>query len=96
MTLTLPFDTTYLSLPDHFYSKQSADPVSAPELIVFNHGLATDLGLKTSDMTDEDAARIFSGNVIPEGATPFAQIYAGHQFGGFSAQLGRWPRLAPG
>ena len=88
MSLTLPFDTSYLTLPDRFYSKQSATPVGAPELIVFNHDLAAALGLATSDMSDEDAAQIFSGNVTPEGATPFAQVYAGHQFGGFSAQLG--------
>jgi uncharacterized protein YdiU (UPF0061 family) len=88
MTLTLPFDTTYLTLPEHFYSKQSADPVSAPELIVFNNALAAELGLDTSGMSNEEAAQIFSGNVIPDGATPFAQVYAGHQFGGFSAQLG--------
>ena len=28
------------------------------------------------------------GAVVPEGATPIAQVYAGHQFGGFSPQLG--------
>ena len=88
MPLTLPFDTTYLSLPDRFYSKLSATPVSAPKLIAFNHELAADLGLDTSDMTDEDAAALFSGNAIPDNATPFAQVYAGHQFGGFSPQLG--------
>ncbi|MCF2872242.1 YdiU family protein [Octadecabacter sp. G9-8] len=88
MPLTLSFDTTYLSLPDRFYSRQPADPVSAPQLIVFNHALAADLGLDTSGMSDEEAASIFSGNDIPDGADPFAQVYAGHQFGGFSAQLG--------
>ena len=33
-------------------------------------------------------ANIFSGNQVPAGATPLAQVYAGHQFGGFSRQLG--------
>ena len=33
-------------------------------------------------------AEIFSGNLVPEGAAPIAQAYAGHQFGGFSPQLG--------
>lgn len=88
MPLNIPFDTTYLTLPDRFYAKQSADPVRAPELIVFNHALAAELGLDTSDMTDDDAAQIFSGNAVPDDATPFAQVYAGHQFGGFSPQLG--------
>ena len=88
MPLNIPFDTTYLSLPARFYSKLDADPVSAPHLIVFNHTLAAKLGLDTSEMSDEDAANLFSGNDIPSNATPFAQVYAGHQFGGFSPKLG--------
>jgi uncharacterized protein YdiU (UPF0061 family) len=31
---------------------------------------------------------MFSGNALPEGATPIAQAYAGHQFGNFAPQLG--------
>lgn len=88
MPLHLPFDTTYLSLPDRFYTQQPATQVSAPSLIAFNHRLAADLGLDTASMSDTEAADIFSGNVIPTTAKPFAQVYAGHQFGGFSAQLG--------
>jgi len=33
-------------------------------------------------------AALFAGNQLPEGAEPIAQVYAGHQFGGFSPQLG--------
>jgi len=88
MPLNLPIQTTYLNLPDHFYTRQSPAPVSAPEMIVFNHGLAAQLGLDTREMTEDEAAQIFSGNVVPDNATPFAQVYAGHQFGGFSPQLG--------
>jgi len=88
MPLTLPFDTTYLDLPDHFYTRQTAEPASDPQLIVFNHALAATLGLKTGDMTGTEAAAIFSGNETLKGSTPFAQVYAGHQFGGFSPQLG--------
>ena len=38
-------------------------------------------------MTSARAA-IFAGNTLPDGAEPLAQAYAGHQFGGFSPQLG--------
>jgi uncharacterized protein YdiU (UPF0061 family) len=31
---------------------------------------------------------VLSGSAAPEGAEPLAQVYAGHQFGGFSPQLG--------
>ncbi|AKS46468.1 Uncharacterized conserved protein YdiU, UPF0061 family [Octadecabacter temperatus] len=88
MPLTIPFDTTYLSLPDRFYSEVAAAPASAPQLIAFNRDLATELGLDIADMSDADAANIFSGNDVPSNAVPFAQVYAGHQFGGFSPRLG--------
>ena len=32
--------------------------------------------------------QILAGNRVPEGAEPIAAAYAGHQFGGFSPQLG--------
>ena len=88
MSLTIPFDTTYLTLPDRFYSKVTAAPASAPQLIAFNRDLAAELGLDIAGMSDRDAAHIFSGNLTPDNTTPFAQVYAGHQFGGFSPRLG--------
>ena len=36
----------------------------------------------------KQAPPLFAGNAVPEGAEPIAQAYAGHQFGGFSPQLG--------
>ena len=32
--------------------------------------------------------RLLAGTVVPDGATPVAQAYAGHQFGGYSPRLG--------
>jgi len=49
--------------------------------------LAESLGLDVPWL-EEDGASIFSGQSLPEGAAPIAQFYAGHQFGGFSPQLG--------
>jgi len=87
MTLTLPFDNSYAQLPPRFYTRQSAVPVRAPRLIAWNAPLAQALGIDgTADQGT--LARIFSGNEAPEGAAPLAQAYAGHQFGGFSPQLG--------
>jgi uncharacterized protein YdiU (UPF0061 family) len=42
----------------------------------------------TRGAAGEEGAAIFAGNTVPEGAEPLAQAYAGHQFGGFSPQLG--------
>ena len=43
MTLHIPFDNSYAALPPRFYTRQVAQPVTAPRLLVFNHALAADL-----------------------------------------------------
>ena len=60
----------------------------APKTIFFNAPLAEELGLDVAALAGEAGAALFAGNVVPEGAEPIAQAYAGHQFGGFSPQLG--------
>ena len=86
MTLHIPFDNTYARLPDRFFTRLAPVPVKSPQLIRFNHALAADLGITPG--SDKDLALAFSGNQPPDGAEPLAQAYAGHQFGGFSPQLG--------
>lgn len=87
MTLALRFDNSYARLPGDFFTRLAPTPVAAPRLMAFNAGLAEELGL--TDIPDEATlAATFSGNTPPEGAAPLAQVYAGHQFGGFSPQLG--------
>jgi uncharacterized protein YdiU (UPF0061 family) len=80
------FDNSYARLPQRFHTRMSPAPVAAPSWIAFNEGLAREMGL------DPDALRLapelFAGNRVPEGADPLAQLYAGHQFGGWSPQLG--------
>jgi len=86
MKLSIPFDNSYARLPAPFHTRQAAAPVRAPRLIRFNAALACELGITGGD--DATLARVFSGNEPPEGAAPLAQVYAGHQFGGFSPRLG--------
>ncbi|WP_368187701.1 YdiU family protein [Aestuariibius sp. HNIBRBA575] len=86
MAIKIPFDNSYTRLPDQMYSHQVPEPVSNPSLIIWNAELATQLGI-TQD-TESDLAQVFSGNIIPNGATPIAQAYAGHQFGHWNPQLG--------
>ncbi|MFU8778617.1 MAG: protein adenylyltransferase SelO family protein, partial [Roseovarius sp.] len=86
MTFAIPFQNSYADLPARFYTRQTALAVRAPRLIRFNRDLAAELGI--AEAPDDMLARIFSGNEAPEGAAPLAQVYAGHQFGGFSPQLG--------
>ena len=62
--------------------------MAQPRLVKLNRELAEELGLDAGALDSEEGARIFAGNETPEGAAPLAQAYAGHQFGGFSPQLG--------
>ena len=78
------FDASYQRLPDIFYTKRVPTPVRAPRVIMLNHALGQSLGLQLSGLEPEEAAQLFSGNVIPDGAQPLAQAYAGHQFGHFT------------
>ncbi|WP_210651625.1 YdiU family protein [Nocardioides sp. SYSU D00065] len=60
----------------------------APRLLALNESLAAELGLDPAWLRSEEGTGLLSGKVVPEGATPVAQAYAGHQFGGYSPRLG--------
>ncbi|SHI77291.1 protein adenylyltransferase SelO [Aquimarina spongiae] len=77
-------ENTYTELPEIFYSLHQPVPVTKPELVCFNEVLADQFGLGFLDQENENIADYFSGNVIPDGAKPLAQAYAGHQFGHFN------------
>jgi uncharacterized protein YdiU (UPF0061 family) len=84
----LPFDNSYARLPERFYTKMAPTPVAEPRLMAVNEPLATRLGLDFDVLASVDGVRALAGNCIPGGADPLAQVYAGHQFGGWSPQLG--------
>ena len=76
---------TYADLPQLFYSPATPTAVREPRLAVFNRSLATWLGLALETLESAEGAAIFAGNVLPDGARPIAQAYAGHQYGHFTA-----------
>lgn len=82
----IPFDNSYAALPQDFYTRINPTSVKSPMLLAFNNDLAKILGIETADVTEQ--SQIFSGNKIPQGAAPLAQLYAGHQFGNYNPQLG--------
>jgi serine/tyrosine/threonine adenylyltransferase len=83
--MSIAFDHSYArDLPGTFL-RVAPDPAPAPRLLFLNRPLAAYLGL---DLTEAEAESWFSGAAVPAGADPIAQAYAGHQFGGFSPQLG--------
>lgn len=82
------FDNSYFRELDGFYVPWKGGGFPAPKLLKFNDSLAQELDLDATGMDDEAKAATFSGNALPDGSEPLAQVYAGHQFGGFSPQLG--------
>jgi uncharacterized protein YdiU (UPF0061 family) len=82
------FDNSYArELPGTYVEWQPA-AVPAPRWLFLNGALAVELGLDAAALQDDAGAALFAGNALPQGAQPIAQAYAGHQFGGFSPQLG--------
>ncbi|MEJ3716455.1 YdiU family protein [Paenibacillus polymyxa] len=78
------FDNSYSRLPESMFTKLNPNPVRSPKLIILNHPLAVSLGLNENALQRDDAVAMLAGNQVPEGATPLAQAYAGHQFGHFN------------
>jgi uncharacterized protein YdiU (UPF0061 family) len=74
------FDNSYARLPETLFAQVSPVAVRTPQVVVWNDALAMQLGITQG----ADAAAIFSGNQLPQGAIPIAQAYAGHQFGHFT------------
>ena len=65
-----------------------AAEVREPQLLVLNEPLALELGLDPGWLRSPDGVQLLVGNAVPAGATPVAQGYAGHQFGGYAPRLG--------
>lgn len=88
MMIAIPFDNSYARLPERFYAAVNPTAVAAPRLIKLNEALARQLGLDPDWLKGPDGVAMLAGNSLVEGALPIATAYAGHQFGGFSPQLG--------
>ncbi len=85
---TLTLDNSYARDLPGFSVAWRPEAAPAPELLFFNEALARELGLDVTTLSGAAGAALFAGNALPEGLEPVAQVYAGHQFGGFSPQLG--------
>jgi serine/tyrosine/threonine adenylyltransferase len=80
-------ESSYSRLPKLFFTSTSPNPVKSPNLIILNSSLAKSLSLNVEELQNEEGIAVFAGNQIPNGSSPLAQAYAGHQFGHF-AMLG--------
>jgi uncharacterized protein YdiU (UPF0061 family) len=82
------FDNSYVRELDGLYEPWQASPAPAPRLLALNEPLATELGVDPDALRTPDGVAALVGNATPDGASPVAQAYSGHQFGGFSPRLG--------
>ncbi|MCL4129154.1 UNVERIFIED_CONTAM: hypothetical protein GTU68_066633 [Idotea baltica] len=82
------FDNTYAQELSELVVPWQPDEVPAPSLVVTNSELAKELGIDVDNLDGEAGTSVLSGNRVPDGATPVAMVYAGHQFGGYSPRLG--------
>lgn len=87
-TIEFNFDNTYARSLTGFYTPWKGEKAPDPQMVRLNLPLAKELGLDATALNGLAGAEIFSGTRPPKGADTLAQIYAGHQFGGFSPQLG--------
>jgi uncharacterized protein YdiU (UPF0061 family) len=62
--------------------------VRDPRALMINESLAAELGVDADWLRSPDGLRLLVGNLVLDGATPVAQAYSGHQFGGYSPRLG--------
>ncbi|MFT5463800.1 MAG: hypothetical protein ACI8QS_002689 [Planctomycetota bacterium] len=82
------FENSYAVELEGLYTPWQGDKVPAPAFVKLNHELASELGLDPADLESPEGAALLVGSQLPEHATPLAQAYAGHQFGGYSPRLG--------
>ncbi len=66
----------------------TAAPVPAPELLALNEALAAELGVDAAALRAPAGVSLLVGHGVPDGVTPVAQAYAGHQFGMYVPRLG--------
>jgi uncharacterized protein YdiU (UPF0061 family) len=82
------FDNSFARDLEGLYEPWQAAPASAPRLLALNEPLAAELGADPQRLSSPEGVAVLVGNAVPEGASPLAQAYAGHQFGGYSPRLG--------
>src|ERR687894_2802999 len=84
----LAFDDSFARELEGLYVPWQGAAVAAPRLLALNEPLAEELGAAPAALRADDGVAALAGSVAPEGATPIAQAYAGHQFGAYSPRLG--------
>ena len=92
MSVTAPslfaFDNSFVRELEGLYEPWEGAPSAAPALLALNEELADELGADAASLRSPQGLAVLAGSAAPEGSTPVAMAYAGHQFGGFVPRLG--------
>ncbi|MBY4676937.1 protein adenylyltransferase SelO [Marinobacterium arenosum] len=75
-------------LPEALYSRVEPQPLSNPHLVSLSSEAARLLDLEPNRLSPDELTATFAGGDLPAGWQPLASVYAGHQFGGYTPQLG--------
>jgi uncharacterized protein YdiU (UPF0061 family) len=86
-SVRLGLENTFAEQLEGLYAPSPPQGFASPVMVQLNRELLKDLGLSSPEV-EVNATALFSGTLVPTDSVPLAQAYAGHQFGGFSPQLG--------
>ncbi len=82
------FINTFAGLPETFYTRLLATPLTNPRLVALSASAASLLDLKDKPSLRDELTAVCSGNANWISAEPLAMVYSGHQFGVYNPQLG--------
>ncbi|XVJ48534.1 protein adenylyltransferase SelO [Pseudomonas sp. UBT] len=84
----LTFDNRFARLGDAFSTHVLPEPLDEPRLVVASSAAMALLDLDPAVAETPVFAELFSGHKLWAEAEPRAMVYSGHQFGGYTPQLG--------
>jgi uncharacterized protein YdiU (UPF0061 family) len=84
----LTFDNSFFRLGQPFYTEVVPQGFAKPHMVSTNPDAARLLGLEAEQLHHPWLLEWASGNGKLPGSQPLAMVYSGHQFGGYSPQLG--------
>lgn len=84
----LTFDNRFARLGDAFSAHVLPEPIDNPRLVVASPAALALLDLDPATAETNEFAELFGGHKLWADAEPRAMVYSGHQFGGYTPQLG--------
>ena len=84
----LTFNNSFSQLGDDYFTRLQPTGLPNPKLASINTQASNLLGLKQSELKQDWFLQWSSGNQTLPNSDPLAMVYSGHQFGGYSPQLG--------